>query len=49
MFGVAIGSTGSVFLTGTTEGNWSGTSVGGVDFIACKLDANGKEVWRWQV
>ncbi|CAN0507692.1 unnamed protein product, partial [Scytosiphon promiscuus] len=47
--GVAIGISGSVFLTGTTDGNWSDANVGGLDFIACKLDASGNELWRWQV
>ena len=36
-------------LAGETYGNWSGTSTGSLDFAAVKLDANGTEVWRWQV
>lgn len=40
---------GSVVLAGLTTGNWSGENAGVVDFAAVKLDAEGVEVWRWQV
>lgn len=40
---------GSVVMVGYTLGDWDGTSAGGADFAAAKLDAEGKEVWRWQV
>lgn len=30
-------------------GDWNGVNTGHRDFVACKLDANGHEVWRWQV
>lgn len=43
---------GSVMLAGITGGTWGGaySNVGGeYDFAAVKLDANGDEVWRWQV
>lgn len=46
---VALGSAGSVFLAGHTTGNWSGLNAGEPDFAACKLDTDGKEIWRWQV
>ena len=36
-------------LAGHTTGNWSGVNAGEPDFAACELDANGSEVWRWQV
>lgn len=39
-------------LAGVTGGEWGGADsyVGGYyDFAAVKLDANGDEVWRWQV
>lgn len=41
---------GSVVLAGYTCGEWSGDLTGEeCDFAAVKLDANGTEVWRWQV
>ena len=40
---------GSYILAGHTEGNWNGERNGGRDFAAVKLDAGGKEVWKWQV
>lgn len=41
---------GSVVLAGYTHGEWSGELTGEEsDFAAVKLDANGTEVWRWQV
>lgn len=46
---VAIGKDGDVFVAGDTNGNWSGVSAGDRDFALCKLDANGTEIWRWQV
>ncbi|CAM9957439.1 unnamed protein product, partial [Laminaria digitata] len=46
---VAIGNDGSVFLAGNTYGDWNGANAGLSDFAAAKLDADGNEVWRWQV
>lgn len=46
---VALGIDGSVFLAGTTYGDWYGVNVGGRDFAAAKLDADGNPEWRWQV
>ena len=41
---------GSVVLAGMTSGGWNGTNGGERwDFAAVKLDATGREVWRWQV
>ena len=48
-FTMAAAGKGPVVLAGKTKGNWSGTSAGHTDFAAVKLDANGTEVWRWQV
>lgn len=43
------GEDNSVILAGSSRGNWSGVNLGEMDFIAVKLDSDGKEVWRWQV
>ena len=48
----AVGEDGSVVLAGYSYGNWSGASAGdtrNADFVAVKLDVDGKELWRWQV
>eukprot|EP00904_Undaria_pinnatifida_P011787 jgi/Undpi1/7739/HiC_scaffold_23.g10212.m1 len=45
---ILLGDDGSVVLAGYTHGNWSGLNAGEADFAACKLDADGREVWRWQ-
>ena len=47
----AVGDDDSVVLAGYTAGNWSGVHSGEFesDFAAVKLDAEGKELWRWQV
>lgn len=34
---------------GHTKGDWSGTNAGNADFAAVNLDADGAEVWRYQV
>lgn len=44
-----LGSDGSIYLAGYTTGNWSDINVGHEDFAAAKLDADGNEIWRWQV
>lgn len=47
---VSATDNGSFVLAGYTTGVWSGeASAGGEDFAAVKLDADGVEVWRWQV
>lgn len=49
-YGAAMGEDGSVVLAGSTEGSWDGERAGDVsDFAAVKLNADGEEVWRWQV
>ena len=45
----ASGGDGSVILAGSSSGNWSGVTLGEMDFIAIKLDSDGNEMWRWQV
>lgn len=45
----AVGKDGSVVLAGGSEGGFSGDSKGQRDFVVVKLDADGKELWRWQV
>ena len=49
IYSVATRKDGSVLLAGYTWGDWNGTNAGGRDFAACQLDANGTEIWRWQV
>lgn len=50
MMSVSTTEDGSFVLAGHAEGVWSGdSSAGGLDFVAVKLDADGQEVWRWQV
>lgn len=44
-----MGADGSIVLGGRASGDWNGTSAGLDDFVAVKLDAAGKEIWRWQV
>lgn len=40
---------GSVVACGYTFGSYSGSGAGIYDFVAVKLDADGAEVWSWQV
>lgn len=40
---------GSAVLSGRCEGYWNTASAGALDFAAVKLDADGNELWRWQV
>ena len=46
---VVVGNDDSIVLAGYSCGNWSGISVGRADFAAVRLDADGNELWRWQV
>lgn len=46
---VAIGMDGSVFLAGSTGGGYGVANAGLTDFAVVKLDAEGNEIWRWQV
>lgn len=36
-------------ISGQTGGDWEVTNAGGPDFVAIKFDADGEELWRWQV
>ena len=38
-----------IILGGYTQSSWSGSNAGGVDFALVALDADGEEIWRWQV
>lgn len=52
LVGIASANTasgGEVVLVGRTEGSWAASNVGGYDFCAAKLDADGNELWSWQV
>lgn len=50
VFTSATGQDGSTVLVGSTEGSWKVGHAGGQnDFAAVKLDADGGEIWRWQV
>lgn len=50
LYAVSATEDGSFVLAGKTTGVLSGlASAGGVDFAAVKLDADGNEIWRWQV
>lgn len=50
MTAVSMTEDGSFILAGQGQGVWSGSaSAGGLDFVAVKLNADGREVWRWQV
>lgn len=40
---------GSIILGGSTKGDWSGLNAVDFDFAAVALDAEGEELWRWQV
>ena len=44
-----VGHDDSIVLAGYSSGSWSGIAPGGADFTAVKLDADGIELWRWQV
>lgn len=49
IYGVAIGIDGSIFLAGETLGDWNVANQGLTDFTVVKLDADGNEIWIWQV
>lgn len=44
-----VGDDASILLAGYSSGNWSGNARGQADFVAVNLDADGNELWRWQV
>ena len=51
MHAAAIGDDEAIVLAGHTYGNWTEAQGGDedADFAAVKLDADGTELWRWQV
>lgn len=49
LYGMAVGGDGSIVLVGGSPGVWTTQHEDEWDFVAVKLDANGNEVWRWQV
>lgn len=49
MHAVAVQADGTIILGGYTDGDWSGSNSGGYDVAIVALDADGSEIWRWQV
>lgn len=49
IYSVVATEDGSVILSGRTFGSFEGTSAGITDLVSIKLDADGEELWRWQV
>lgn len=47
--GIALAEDGSMIVVGETDGSWDGANAGGNDFAAFRLDADGEEIWRYQV
>lgn len=47
--GIAPAKDGSVILCGTTDGSFAAPNAGATDALAVKLDADGNELWSWQV
>ena len=50
--GAAIGTDGSIVMSGYTYGNWSATTEGDdgdMDFVAMSMDANRNILWTYQV
>lgn len=45
----AMGEDGSMVLVGETDSSWASVNAGETDFVAVKLDADGHQVWAWQV
>lgn len=40
---------GSIIMVGYTQGSFVTTNMGSSDAVAIKLEADGIELWRWQV
>ena len=36
-------------MVGHTYSDWNGVNAGSLDFAAVKLNANGEDLWVWQV
>ena len=49
MESTAVQADGTIVLGGITDGDWSGANTGGFDIGLVALDADGEEIWRWQV
>lgn len=49
IFHAAAGDDGSYVLAGWTNGTWAELSDDSFDVAAIKLDADGAEIWRYQV
>lgn len=47
--GIPMAENGSVIAVGQTGGDWDGVNAGSDDFVALRLDADGEEIWRYQV
>ncbi len=47
--GIALGPSGSVFITGFSESNLAGLHAGGLDAFLCKYDSSGNQVWKKQI
>lgn len=46
---MAVLDDGSILLSGFTADSFAGKNIGSYDVAAIKLDANGNEIWRYQV
>lgn len=40
---------GSAVIAGSTRGDWNAPNIGESDCAACKLDAGGTLLWKYQV
>ncbi len=47
-YGIALDSSGNVYVTGSTDGNLSGTSNGGLDIFLAKFDSSGQNLFTTQ-
>ena len=54
--GITMAGDGSMVVVGRTDGDWDGVNAGSTDdvigtddCIAVRLDADGEEIWRYQV
>ncbi len=48
-YGVAVDASGNVYVVGSTNGSFSGTSAGGYDAFLVKFNNAGTELWRTQL
>ena len=47
-YGVVVDASGEVYVSGATDGNIFGTSLGGVDYLLVKYGSDGKLLWGTQ-